>query len=161
MDGRPALVLDRTYFYPSSGGQPHDTGSLGAVNVVHVIVRDTDSAIVHVLENTPPPLLSSLEVGKKVRGQIHWSRRFDYMQHHAGQHILTQAFVQAADAQTVSFHLSPDTVTIDLDVNHLPDAKVANVEALANRIVQENRPVTATLRPADEQEGVQMRKLPK
>lgn len=153
VDGRPTLVLDHTYFYPASGGQPHDTGTLNDVPVVDVTVRDDDAAILHILA---APLDNP-----QVAGHIDWSRRFDHMQHHTGQHILTQAFVQAADARTVSFHLSPDSVTIDLDITALPDAKVAAAEALANRIVQENRPVTASLRQSDDQDGVRIRKLPK
>jgi alanyl-tRNA synthetase len=161
VDGRLALVLDRSSFYPSSGGQPHDTGSLNGIPVVDVLVRNDDAAILHILAKAPAPLLSSIQAGQQVEGHIDWSRRFDHMQHHTGQHILTQAFVQVANAKTVSFHLSPDSVTIDLDVTALPAAQVAEAEALANRIVQANRPVTATLRQSDDQNGIRIRKLPK
>lgn len=152
-EGRPAVILDRTYFYPSSGGQPHDTGTLNGVVVVDVQVRDEDGAVVHIL--------AAPVDGSSVTAKLNWERRFDHMQHHTGQHILTQAFIQAAGANTVSFHLSPDSVTIDLAGAALPDTKVTEVEALANRIVQENRPVTATLRQRDDMDSTRMRKLPK
>ncbi|MEZ4670709.1 MAG: DHHA1 domain-containing protein [Anaerolineae bacterium] len=161
VEGHPALVLDRTYFYPSSGGQPHDTGTLNGINVVHVLTRDTDAAVLHVLEISPSPVPDSIQVGQQIEGKINWARRFDHMQQHTGQHLLTRAFMQAANANTVSFHLSPDTVTLDLDVAQITDIQLTGVEALANRIVQEDRPVTATIRQPDEQESVRMRKLPK
>ncbi len=153
MNGRPAVVLDRTYFYPSGGGQPFDTGVLNAVQVIEVLPRSEDRAVIHVLNE---PLQDDA-----VTGVVNWSRRFDHMQHHTGQHILTQAFVQVAHANTVSFHLSPDSVTIDLDVTILSQEQLASVEDLANQIIWDNRPVTTTWRQADDQEGVRVRRLPK
>jgi alanyl-tRNA synthetase len=153
MNGRPAVVLDRTYFYPSGGGQPFDTGVLNAIQVIEVLPRSEDRAVIHVLNE---PLQDDA-----VTGVVNWSRRFDHMQHHTGQHILTQAFVQVAHANTVSFHLSPDSVTIDLDVTILSQEQLASVEDLANQIIWDNRPVTTAWRQADDQEGVRVRRLPK
>jgi alanyl-tRNA synthetase len=149
---QPAVILDTTYFYPTAGGQPHDKGTLGHAFVVDVQARDSDGAVVHVLDR-------ELE-GDTVTGKIDWARRFDLMQNHSGQHILTQAFVQAAGARTVSFHLSDDSVTIDLDQLNIPADKVQEAEDLANRIVQENRPLRARLIDPNDAEGVRIRKIP-
>ncbi len=152
-----ALVLDQTYFYPSSGGQPHDTGTIDNIKVLDVVVRDEDAAILHILESTPTPFAEN----QHVAAVIDWQRRFDHMQQHTGQHILTQAFIQTADAKTVSFHLSPESVTIDLDASGLTENQLQAAEALANEVIQSNKTVTAVIRQADEQDGVRMRKLPK
>jgi alanyl-tRNA synthetase len=132
-EGRPAVVLDRTAFYPTSGGQPSDRGTLGGVAVLDVAVREEDSAIVHVLEHA----LREAEV----EGLLDWPGRFDHMQQHTGQHILSAAFERMLDADTVGFHLGTELSTIDLNVAHLEPAAVLPVEELANRVVWENRPV--------------------
>ncbi len=152
VDDRPAIILDQTYFYPASGGQPADKGWINDVPVLDVFAREGDAAVVHVLANDMP--------GDAAACWVDWERRFDHMQHHTGQHILTQAFVQVAGANTVGFHLSPDSVTIDLDKINIPAEAVEQVEELANRVVWENRPVTARLMKADEAEGIRMRKMP-
>lgn len=149
--GKPALVLDRTYFYPTGGGQPHDTGEINGVAVVEVLTRPADKSVLHVLA---APIMAS-----EVDCTINWARRFDYMQQHTGQHILTQAIVQANGAPTVGFHLSDDTVTIDLD-GALTLEMLAQAEILANHIVWEDRPVTARLVGMDETDGIRMRRLP-
>jgi alanyl-tRNA synthetase len=149
----PAVILDKTYFYPTSGGQPCDTGLLNASTVTDVTVREADGAVIHVLA-------SPIEADE-VMGQINWSRRLDHMQHHTGQHILTQSFVQIAGAKTVGFHLSADSVTIDLDRITIPSDQIDATEDLANRIIFENRPVAAQLREMDDQEGVRIRRLPR
>ncbi len=149
----PAVILDQTYFYPTSGGQPHDIGIINNLSVTDVQVREDDGAVVHVLEN----VLSAQEV----EAQVDWARRFDHMQHHTGQHILTQAFVQTADVKTVGFHLSPDTVTIDLDTDTLHEAAIDTAEDLANQVIFENRAVQAKVREMDDQEGVRIRRLPR
>lgn len=150
-NGQPAVILDQTYFYPTGGGQPHDTGTINGIRVMEVISRE-DGAVVHILQQ---PLSDD-----QANCQLDWVRRFDHMQHHTGQHILTQTFVQAADAQTVGFHLSPDTVTIDLDKTGLSLEKIDAAERLANQIIQQNRPVRARIITSDEAEGVRMRKMP-
>lgn len=152
VDDRPAIILDQTYFYPASGGQPADKGWINDVPVLDVFAREDDAAVVHVLANDMP--------GDAAACWVDWERRFDHMQHHTGQHILTQAFVQVAGANTVGFHLSLDSVTIDLDKINIPVEAVEQVEELANRVVWENRPVTARLVKADEADGIRMRKIP-
>src|SRR5690606_19797101 len=131
---RPAVVLDRTYFYPTGGGQPHDTGVIGGVEVVDVQTRE-DGEVLHVLASDPPG-------EDEVECRIDAGRRFDFMQQHTGQHILTRAFVQVADAHTIAFHLSEDTVTIDLDRADIPPRVLDEVEDLVNRVITEDRPVT-------------------
>ena len=129
-EDQPAVVLDQTVFYPTGGGQPHDTGTLNAVKVENVVEREGDGAVVHVLE---APLASD-----QVEGAIDWARRFDFMQQHTGQHILSAAFVEEIAANTVGFHLSSDYSTIDLDRAPLLDAELARVEAIANETVFAN-----------------------
>lgn len=145
-------MLGGTYFYPTGGGQPYDVGTIGGVEVVDVVTRPGDKAVLHVLD---APVSDD-----EVNCQIDWARRFDHMQQHTGQHILTQAFVQTSGLQTVGFHLSADTVTIDLDAPALTPEAVTTAEDLANAVVWENRPVTARLIAPDEAEGVRMRRLP-
>jgi alanyl-tRNA synthetase len=96
--GRPAVVLEATAFYPTSGGQPHDTGTLNGARVVDVLEEGED--IVHVLDK-------ALD-GDEARGAIDWPRRMDHLQQHHGQHILSEAFVQVAKAETTWFHLARD-----------------------------------------------------
>src|SRR5215216_858495 len=100
---RPAVVLDRTYFYPEGGGQPPDTGVLNGVPVLDVQTREADRAVLHILERELPD--------KRVEGQIDQTRRFDHMQHHSGQHVLSQALTVAGRADTVSVHMSGDRMT--------------------------------------------------
>jgi alanyl-tRNA synthetase len=152
VDGRPAVALDRTYFYPTGGGQPFDIGMIGGVEVVDVFPREEDGAVLHVLAGE----LSE----DSVDCQVDWERRFDLMQHHTGQHILSQAFIQAADANTVGFHLGVESVTIDLDVVSISSDTLGQVENLANQIIFENRPVTARVLAPGEEAQVRMRKAP-
>jgi alanyl-tRNA synthetase len=153
--GRPAVVLDRTAFYPTSGGQPFDTGTLGGIPVVDVVVRETDSAVLHVLDTHLDQAVT------EVWGEIDWGRRFDHMQHHTGQHILSQACIQVAQAETVGFHLGTESVTIDLaGPQPLSDPVLAQVETLTNRILWEDRPVTARVVPHDRLGEFPLRKPP-
>jgi alanyl-tRNA synthetase len=152
-DGCPAVVLDRTAFYPASGGQPADQGTLGGVTVVDVQVRE-DNAVVHVLESPLP------EVGKEVEGEIDWPRRFDHMQQHTGQHMLSAAFERLLDADTVGFHLGADVSTIDLNVPRLALEVVTSVEGLVNQVIWENRPVTTRFVNSDELASLSLRRPP-
>ncbi len=149
---RPALILDRTYFYPEGGGQPPDTGQINGVPVIDVQTREADRAVLHILEqNLQDP---------RVEGQIDAARRLDHMQHHSGQHVLSQALTQAANADTLSVHMSASTMTIDVDrANISPDEWLA-VEELANRIVLENRSVRAWFPDPQELAALSLRKLP-
>ncbi len=149
---RPAVVLDQTYFYPTSGGQPNDTGTINGVPVVDVISREADGAVVHVLGGEL--------AADAVSAEVNWARRFDHMQHHTGQHILSQAFIQVAEASTVGFHMSTDSLTIDLDKLNLSAETISRVEDLANDIVVADRPVTAKIISLEEAANIRMRKLP-
>src|SRR5437870_5443198 len=106
VDGRALVALDRTAFYPTGGGQPFDTGTLGAARVVDCM-EDDASRVLHVLEGEAP------EAGASVRGRVDGARRRDHMQQHTGQHILSQAFVELYDAQTRSFRMTSDACEID------------------------------------------------
>jgi alanyl-tRNA synthetase len=127
-----AVVLDRTAFYPTSGGQPHDTGMLGSARVLEV-EEDEDGFVLHILD-------SSLPQGP-ISGRIDWERRFDHMQQHTGQHILSQAFLKVAQAPTVSFHLGQESCTIDIELAQPDAALMQEAEEQASRVVFEDRPV--------------------
>lgn len=150
---RPAVILDRTYFYPTSGGQPHDLGSLNGAPVTDVSIRPEDGSVLHWLE-------PGANLPHEVTAEIDWGRRFDHMQQHTGQHILSQAFIQVAGAHTVGFHLSQGTVTIDLDARQLSEAAFQKAERLANQIVWENRPVHIRTVSVDEARQMPLRKVP-
>ncbi|MBI2835563.1 MAG: alanyl-tRNA editing protein [Acidobacteria bacterium] len=148
-EGGTLVVLDRTAFYPSSGGQPHDIGSIGEVAVRDVLDLD-DGSIGHVVDG-------NLEPGQSVRGRIDWARRFDHMQQHTGQHVLSAAFDRLFRARTESFHLGATSSTIDL-ARALAPGQIASAEAEANRIVWEDRPVTLRFASADEAAELGLRK---
>ena len=165
------VTLDRTSFYPTSGGQPYDTGTLGDLRVVDVFDGD-DGTVTHVVQDAgegrpadhggdpvagPVP---PLRVGETVHGAIDWPRRFDHMQQHSGQHVLSAAFHRLFDARTVSFHLGAEVSTIDLARELVPH-DVAAAETEANRIVWENRAVTIRFADAEEAGRMPLRKEPK
>ncbi len=152
VNGRFAVILDHSYFYPTSGGQPHDVGTLNAVPVIDVLVRPEDDAVLHVLAGNLTETA--------VHGQIDWPRRFDHMQQHSGQHILSRAFIQVANANTIGFHLSTASVTIDLDITVLNPSTITQVEALSNQIIWENRPITIQFVSQTEAKNMAVRKLP-
>jgi alanyl-tRNA synthetase len=147
-NGGSAAVLDRTAFYPTSGGQPYDIGTLGAVRVIDVIDAE-DGTILHVLDGSLAP--------GPVRGTIDWARRFDHMQQHTGQHVLSAAFDRVAGARTDSFHLGTASATIDLSREVSP-AEIQRVEDEANRIVWEDRPVGIRFADAAEAARLPLRK---
>jgi alanyl-tRNA synthetase len=132
-DQQTAIVLDRTAFYPTSGGQPHDTGRLDELAVVDVVERE-DGTILHLVDGR-------LAAGRVVRAVVDRARRFDHMQQHTGQHILSAAFDRQWKARTVGFHLGALASSLDLD-RELPPGAIAAAETEANRIVWENRPVS-------------------
>lgn len=146
---RHQVLLDRTAFYPGSGGQPHDLGRLGDAAVLEVTERE-DLAVVHL---TDRPLAKA-----SVRGVIDWQRRFDHMQQHTGQHILSAAFLSLFKFSTVSFHLGRDVSTIDLDTRSLVLRHVEEAERLANQIVFDDRPVTVRWGTAQELADAGIRK---
>ena len=179
-DDRLAVTLDRTAFYPTSGGQPFDTGRLGPLCVVDVIDED-DGSITHVVEPrtpnaepranpeprtpnaepraNPEPGTLNLEPGQVVRCEINWARRFDHMQQHSGQHVLSAAFDKLFGVRTVSFHLGGTVSTIDL-AREMTTAEIGGAEAEANRIVWDDRPVAIRFADAKEAASLPLRKEP-
>ena len=155
--GQPAVIMDRTAFYPEGGGQPSDRGVLNSVAVVEVQPRESDDEVLH--------LLSAPLAEEAVTGVVDHARRFDLMQQHTGQHILSQAFLHTAGAETVSFHLNPDpnegALTIDLDKASLAPAELDQAEEYANTIVYENRPVIVRFVNDEELQALPLRKPPK
>jgi alanyl-tRNA synthetase len=151
IDGQPALALDRTAFYPTGGGQPHDTGTLDGVAVLDV--RSDGDTIWHLLAAPLPP-------AGAVHGQIDWPRRWDHMQNHSGQHILSQALIETAGALTVAWHLSEQSLTIDLDQAGLGERQLAEAERLANQVVQRNLPISARIVARQELPSLNLRKQP-
>lgn len=151
-DDRYAVILDRTVFYPTSGGQPNDIGRLNDVSVIDVLEEGEE--VLHIVENSIPE-------GTTVTAKIDWDRRFDHMQQHTGQHILSQAFVQIAKAQTVGFHLGETGSTIDIDVPKLTDEVVQKVETLANGVVFQNLAMDIKRLPPDQIDSIEFRKQPK
>jgi len=143
------VTLDQTTFYPTSGGQPFDTGTLGGAAVVDVVDND-DGTITHVVSGT-------LKAGEVVSGEIDWSRRFDHMQQHTGQHVLSAAFDKLFGVRTESFHMGQQSSTIDL-AREVTAAEVTKAEDDANRIVWENRPVAIRFATAEEAASMGMRK---
>ncbi|NGQ96241.1 alanyl-tRNA editing protein [Brevibacillus sp. SYP-B805] len=151
-DGTPYIVLDRTAFYPTGGGQPCDTGTLNGIEVIQV--EEVDSTVRHRLSRPFPPGTTT------AAGSIDWQRRFDHMQQHAGQHILSAAFAELFDAQTVGFHLGRERVTIDLAVEEVTEEMAVQAVELANRIVFENRPIIARFVDPVELARLPLRKPP-
>ena len=144
------MVLDRTAFYPTSGGQPFDTGRLGGAQVVDVV--DEDGEVVHVLD-------APLTEGASVAGEIDRTRRFDHMQQHTGQHVLSASFDRLFDNRTLSFHLGSDVSTIDL-ARELSPAEIDRAVAEANRVVWEDRSVSIRFVSSDEAAELPLRKEP-
>ena len=156
---KPALFLDRTAFYPTSGGQVFDTGVISAENEklkVTEVVDTEDGRVVHYLEAPP----KSLQPGSKIRGQIDATRRRDHMQQHTGQHVLSAAFVRLFSMPTVSFHMADDYCSIDLDTPTLSKDQIEAAERLANEIILENRAVDIRFVTREEAGKLGLRKLP-
>ncbi|MGH9408272.1 MAG: alanyl-tRNA editing protein [Vicinamibacterales bacterium] len=146
--GRTALVLDRTAFYPTSGGQPNDEGAFADVRVLDVVDAE-DGRILHIVDRAPS--------STALHGRVDWTRRFDHMQQHTGQHVLSAAFDRLIGVRTESFHLGVEVSTIDLG-REVSAAEIARVEDEANRIVWENRPVTIRFAQAGDAAALPLRK---
>jgi alanyl-tRNA synthetase len=157
-DHRPALILDRTAFYPTSGGQVFDTGWIvpgeTRVRVAEVMERG-DGQILHILESA-----GSIQKGSRIHGLIDIDRRRDHMQQHSGQHVLSAAFVRLFNLPTVSFHMGVESCSIDLDTKNLTTAQVEAAEALANDVVMENRAVSVRFVTQEEALRLGLRKIP-
>src|SRR5437764_1310880 len=148
-EGRAAVVLDRTAFYPTGGGQPADTGVLGGARVVDCVEAE-GGEVLHVFEGEAP------RAGACVRGSVDWPRRLDHVQQHTGQHILSQAFVELYGAQTRSFRMMADACEIDVDLGDPSDEKIERAVDRANEVVWDDRAVrvhNVTTEEADEGAG--------
>ncbi|NOY77932.1 MAG: hypothetical protein GXO76_08700 [Calditrichaeota bacterium] len=150
-DGDRTFVrLDKTAFYPTSGGQMHDTGWLNDTPVVDVV--EQEGLIWHAL--------AGKWSGKSVSGKINWERRFDFMQQHTGFHLLAGAFLHHLKIETLSSHLGEEISTIDVKTDRISLDEVAGVENLANRIIAENRTVKAFFVEPGELSHLPLRKEP-
>lgn len=159
------IALDRTAFYPTSGGQPHDTGSLRAVSrggasldiAVESVEEDENGQVWHMVRKP-------ISTGTAVQGEIDWDRRLDHMQQHTGQHLLSAIFLREIKAPTVSFHLGEDESNIDLGGGPIGQHSLQRIERLANEIIAEDRPVTIRYVTHEEAESLlaagELRKLP-
>lgn len=160
VESRPVLVLDRTAFYPTSGGQVFDTGWIlpagtnQKLRVTEVSERD-DGTILHFLEDA-----ANVQSGSRVRGVIDVDRRRAHMQQHSGQHVLSAAFIKLFNMPTVSFHMGDDSCSIDLDTKNLTGAQVEQAESLANDVITQDRPVAIRFVTQEEAQGLGLRKLP-
>jgi alanyl-tRNA synthetase len=142
------VVLDRTAFYPTGGGQPCDFGTLNGIDVTDVIEDGAD--VIHAI---------AAPLEGEVRGVIDWDRRRDHMQQHHGQHLLSEAFIRVSKAQTSSFHLGKQGCSIDLDKDIAP-VDLERAETLANMVIYENRPVQVSIFGHEEAKSLPMRKPP-
>ena len=149
-DGRPVVALDRTAFYPEGGGQPGDRGSLDGVRVVDT--HEDGNLVWHLLDG---PLEED-----GVAGEIDWARRFDFMQQHHGQHLLSAAFERLFDARTVSVHLGEEICTVDLAHTGLSPDHLVEGEELTNRVIWDNLPIDARFVDRAELERLALRKAP-
>src|SRR5436190_18700887 len=147
---RPAVALDQSAFYPEGGGQPADAGTLGGAAVLDVQIED--GVIWHMLDQ-------ALDADT-VQGAINWERRFDHMQQHHGQHLLSAAFERLYGLRTVSFHLGSAASTIDLAATELTPTQAAAAEELTNQVIWEDRPILARFVSAEERAQLPLRKPP-
>ncbi len=151
VNGQTAVALTASAFYPTGGGQPHDTGLLNGVAVTEVLADD--DKVWHLLDARVPAGL--------VHGQIAWPRRYDHMQQHTGQHILSQAFIATSGAETVGFHLGVHSATIDLNQAAVSQADLDAAETLANQIIADNRLVRGRFVSPEELPSLPLRRPPK
>ncbi|MBN2227829.1 MAG: hypothetical protein JW763_10755 [candidate division Zixibacteria bacterium] len=152
-DNENEVILDATAFYPESGGQLYDLGSLDNHAVVNVYENDREQ-IIHLVQD------GVFRPGQTVAGKIDQARRLDNMRKHTGQHILSQAFVRAADARTVSSHLSDIECTIELAREDLTPEDFDRVESAANDIVRQNLTVTTSWYDREQLQTMPIRKIP-
>jgi alanyl-tRNA synthetase len=161
---RPALILDRSAFYPTSGGQIFDTGTITtAANdkfKVTEVADGEDGRVVHYFEAERDFDNAALKPGTRVRGQVDPTRRRDHMQQHSGQHVLSAAFIRLYNMPTVSFHMADDYCSIDLDTPTLSKDQIESAERLTNEIILENRAVDIRFVTRDEAGKLGLRKLP-
>jgi alanyl-tRNA synthetase len=161
---RPALILDRTAFYPTSGGQIHDTGWLASADSKFRVTEVADTEDGHVVHYLEAPL-KDVQPGTRIRGEIDSTRRRDHMQQHSAQHVLSAAFIRLFNMPTVSFHMADEYCSIDLqigdlDAPSLSKEQIESAERTANEIVLENRSVDIQFVTPDEATKLGLRKLP-
>ncbi|PEK49547.1 alanyl-tRNA editing protein [Bacillus toyonensis] len=149
-EGNLYVVLNETAFYPTGGGQPYDTGTLNSTLVTNV--EEVNGEIRHFIAE-------QLETAE-VEGKINWERRFDHMQQHAAQHILSAAFWDYFNIPTIGFHLGKETVTIDLETENLPAETIEKAVQIANNIVFENHPIRIQWMNLEEAKTLPLRKEP-
>jgi len=152
-DGLWRIYLDSTAFYPTSGGQLFDTGTLNEQAICEVLNENGD--IAHIMKTVP-----DFKSGQTVLGKIDPERRRDNKQKHTGQHILSRSFIETCEAVTVSAHLGEEDSTIDLDASGLTDEQIVMAENLANDIIYKNRPVRMEFVSGDELAKYPLRKIP-
>ncbi|MEO6775455.1 MAG: DHHA1 domain-containing protein [Kofleriaceae bacterium] len=152
-NGRPAIVLAATAFYPEAGGQLGDHGRLGAATVLDTQVTD-DGTIIHVVD-------VALELGACVRGELDWARRRQHMAQHTAQHQLSGTLLDRARAATASARLGETALTIDVTRDRIPDAELAAAEDLANALVDDDLPIRAWFPEAGELASLKLRRDPK
>jgi alanyl-tRNA synthetase len=150
-DDRTVLILDRTAFYPESGGQPADRGTIDGFAVLDVQEEGDD--IRHTVEGRP--------AGETVKGKIDWPLRFDRMQQHSGQHVLSQAFLEALNGETRSFHLGDEVSTLEIGLSQASEDDLERVERAANAVVFEDREVKTYFVSGEEVARVPLRRPPK
>jgi alanyl-tRNA synthetase len=163
LDSRAALILDRTAFYPTSGGQVFDTGWIRPAGTsgetpkmrVTEVAENEDGTVLHFLESPP-----QVQKGSHVHGQVDVARRRDHMQQHSGQHVPSAAFIQLFSMLTVSFHLGAESCSIDLDAKNLTATQVEAAEGLANEVIAQDRPVSVRFVTKEEAQGLGLRKVP-
>lgn len=152
-DGAVAVTLDRTAFYPTGGGQPNDTGTLGEARVVDCIDAE-DAGVLHIIQGPTP------EIGDTVHGAIDWLRRLDHMQQHTGQHILSAAFVRSFDAPTKSFRMLEHECEIDVDLDDPTDERIEQAVDLANQVIWESRSIKISEVSSADAAALPLRKEP-
>jgi alanyl-tRNA synthetase len=151
--GQIGVTLDRTAFYPTGGGQPTDTGTLGDARVVDCIDAE-EAGVLHVIQGPVP------EIGETVHGKVDWLRRLDHMQQHTGQHILSAAFVRMFDAPTRSFRVLEHECEIDVLLDDPTDERIDQAVDLANQIIWESRPIKFSHVTSAEAASLPLRKEP-
>ncbi|HWP53555.1 MAG TPA: DHHA1 domain-containing protein [Pyrinomonadaceae bacterium] len=152
-DGAIAVILDRTAFYPTGGGQPNDTGTLGEARVVDCIDAE-DEGVLHVIQGPAP------EIGDSIHGRVDWLRRLDHIQQHTGQHILSAAFVTLFDAPTQSFRVLEHECEIDVAIDNPTAEKIEQAVDLANQIIWDARPIEIQQVTSEAAAGLPLRKEP-
>jgi alanyl-tRNA synthetase len=153
VSGWTAVVLDRTAFYPTGGGQPSDTGTLNGSRVVECI-DDGDNGVLHVVQGAAPVRDAF------VRGRVDWARRLDHIQQHTGQHILSQAFVKLFNAPTKSFRVMDVSCEIDVELNNPTTEIIERGVELANNVIWEDRAITILNVTSDQAAELPLRKEP-